>query len=78
MEHKYACTTIRLENGKKLTSVCAFNAGYSNLCVDDGCWIVIKGGNASAYIDREAMEVLMGLPHSPTLYDPYMKFIGKI
>lgn len=76
MEHLYECKTIRLENGKKLTSVCTFNNGYSNLCVDDSCWIIIGGGNPSAYISREAMEVLMGLPQSPSLFAPYMKFIG--
>jgi hypothetical protein len=75
-ERNYECKTIRLENGSRLTSVCEFNNGYSNLCVDDSCWVVVNGGRVSAYISREAMDVLMQLPHSPTLYDPYMKFIG--
>lgn len=76
MEPRFECKTIRLDNGSRLTSVCEFSDGYSHIAVDDGCWIIVNGGKVSAYINRGAMEMLMQLPHSPSLHSPYMSFIA--
>lgn len=72
----FGCKTITLENGSRITSVCEFNNNYSHIAVDDGCWVIVNGDKVSPHIFRGAMEVLMQLPHSPTLYDPYMKFVA--
>lgn len=75
MEPSFVCRTVRLDNGARLTSVCMFNNGLSHIAVDDACWVIINAGKVTAYINRDAMEMLMRLPHSPNLYEPYMDFV---
>jgi len=73
---------------KKLTenkhlSLVEFNDGYSHICVDDHCYMVVNGDEESGYdysarIFPEAAQLLKELPDSPDHYEPYKKWMESL
>lgn len=69
---------IILDNGEKATSIATLNDGYTDIIVDDGCYVIVNGGihehadpnkkgrgKFSAWIFKEALVVLKTLPENP-------------
>jgi len=69
---------IKLKSGSEITTVAKFNDGYSHIAIDDGCWVVVNGGNGEAqlspWIFLEAIKALKGLPSRPGDYYPLMPY----
>lgn len=62
--------TFKLTNGEEVHPITTFNKGYSHIIVDDGCYVIVNGDpgklGSSAWIFREALEVLKTLPIDPS------------
>jgi hypothetical protein len=61
-----------------ITSVCEFNNGTSNVCIDGDCWVVAMGIAKKQFVTHlvgAAMEVLKKLPTTPATYKPYQKYL---
>lgn len=67
-------------SGKTRTSIAEFNEGFSHICVDDHCYILVNGidGNHEPvyHWHEEAVSVLKKLPDTPYNYQPYKDFYG--
>lgn len=60
------------------TSIAQFNEGFSHICVDDHCYILVNGmdGNYTPVYHwfPEAVRILKILPDTPDNYPPYKDF----
>ena len=72
---------IRLANGSRATYVAEFNNKYSHIIVDDNCWVLVNGDDGaaefSAWIFKEAKEILDQLPVMPSEYKPFVDYINS-
>lgn len=71
---------FKVENIGNHVSVAELNDGYTHICVDDSCWIIVNETKKTdmeyqPWIFPEATEVLKQLPSNPNQYEPYINFI---